>query len=83
VGLERGPLNFVSTTEELVGRNSSGSGLESRDYSRRGSVALTTQHLYPKKLALASATSGGRSVWLVRGLRPRSLSSTTALTQKI
>jgi hypothetical protein len=33
VGLERGPLSLVSTTEELLGRNSSGSGLESRKYS--------------------------------------------------
>jgi hypothetical protein len=30
VGLERGPLILVSTTEELLGRKSSGSGLESR-----------------------------------------------------
>jgi hypothetical protein len=29
VGLERGPLNLVSKTEELVGRKSSSSGLES------------------------------------------------------
>jgi hypothetical protein len=35
VGLERGPLSLVSTTEELLGRKSSGSGLESREYSRR------------------------------------------------
>jgi hypothetical protein len=28
VGLERGPLSLVSTTEEVLGRNSSGSGLE-------------------------------------------------------
>jgi hypothetical protein len=27
VGLERGPLSLVSTTEELLGRNSIGSGL--------------------------------------------------------
>jgi hypothetical protein len=27
VGLEQGPLSLVSTTEELLGRNSSGSGL--------------------------------------------------------
>jgi hypothetical protein len=34
VGLERGPLSLVSTstTEELLGRKSSGSGLESRNY---------------------------------------------------
>jgi hypothetical protein len=30
VGLERGPLSLVSTNEELLGRNSSGSGLKSR-----------------------------------------------------
>jgi hypothetical protein len=35
VGLERGPLSLVSTTEELLGRISSGSGLESREYGRR------------------------------------------------
>jgi hypothetical protein len=34
VGLERGPLSLVSTTEELLGRNNSGSGLE---YGRRDS----------------------------------------------
>jgi hypothetical protein len=28
VGLKRGPLSLVSITEELLGRNSSGSGLE-------------------------------------------------------
>jgi hypothetical protein len=30
-----GSLSLVSTTEELYGRKSSGSGLESRDYGRR------------------------------------------------
>jgi hypothetical protein len=35
VDLERGPLSLVSTIEELLGRNSSGSGLESREYGRR------------------------------------------------
>jgi hypothetical protein len=33
VGLERCPLSLVSATEELLGRNSSGSGLESREYA--------------------------------------------------
>jgi hypothetical protein len=37
VGLERGPLSLVSTIEELLGRKSSGSGLEIRDYVQRGS----------------------------------------------
>jgi hypothetical protein len=35
VDLERGPLSLVSTTEELLGRKSSGSGLENREYDRR------------------------------------------------
>jgi hypothetical protein len=35
VGLERGPLNLVSTIEELLERKSSGSGLENREYGRR------------------------------------------------
>jgi hypothetical protein len=35
VGLERGPLSLVSTTEELLGRKISGSGLESQEYGRR------------------------------------------------
>jgi hypothetical protein len=43
VGLERGPHSLVSTIEELE-RKSSGSGLENRDYGRRGSAALTTWH---------------------------------------
>jgi hypothetical protein len=32
--LERGPLSLVSKIEELLGRNSSGSGLENREYGR-------------------------------------------------
>jgi hypothetical protein len=35
VGLERGPLSLVSTIEEFLGRKSSGSELENREYSRR------------------------------------------------
>jgi hypothetical protein len=35
VGLERGPLSLVSTTERLLERKSSGSGLENREYGRR------------------------------------------------
>jgi hypothetical protein len=33
VGLERGPLNLVGTSEDLLERNSSSSSLENRDYS--------------------------------------------------
>jgi hypothetical protein len=35
VGLERGPLRLVSTTEKLLERKSSGFGIENRDYGRR------------------------------------------------
>jgi hypothetical protein len=34
-GLERGPFSFVSTIQELLGRKSSGSGLDRREYGRR------------------------------------------------
>jgi hypothetical protein len=44
MGLERGPLRLVSTTEELLARNSSGSVLENRDYGRKGFAALTMRH---------------------------------------
>jgi hypothetical protein len=37
VSLQRGPLSLVSTTEELLISNSSGSGLESREYGPRDS----------------------------------------------
>jgi hypothetical protein len=37
VGLEGGPLSLVSTTEEVLGRGRSGSGLENREYGRRDS----------------------------------------------
>jgi hypothetical protein len=62
VGLERGPLSLVSTTEELLVRKSSVSGLENQDYGRRDPSRCT----YPQKLALTSPTSGGRSVGIVR-----------------
>jgi hypothetical protein len=35
VSQERGPLSLVSTTEELLERKSSGSGLEILEYGRR------------------------------------------------
>jgi hypothetical protein len=66
VGLEQSPLNLVSTIEELLGRKSSGSGLESREYGRRDPSRWPRGTLYPQKLALSSPTSGGRSVCIVR-----------------
>jgi hypothetical protein len=65
VGLERGPLSLVSTTEELLGIRSSCSGLENREYGRGISNA---DHVAssPQKLVLTSLTSGGRSVGIIR-----------------
>jgi hypothetical protein len=63
-GSGRGPLSLVSTTEELLGRKSSGSGLENREYGRRDPPPRGT--LYSKELALPSPTSGARSVGIVR-----------------
>jgi hypothetical protein len=48
VGLERGPLSLVSTTEELLDRKSIGSGLETREYDRRDPSCWPRGSLYPK-----------------------------------
>jgi hypothetical protein len=54
-------LEYHCTIEEVLERKSIGSGLEIRDYGRRGSAALTTrQPLLSKNLALTSPTSGCR-----------------------
>jgi hypothetical protein len=66
VGLEQSPLSLVSTIEELLGRKSSGSSLESREYGRRDSSRWPLDSFYPQKLALTSPTSGGRSVVIIR-----------------
>jgi hypothetical protein len=50
VGLERGPLSLLSTTEELLGRKSNGFSLENQDYARWGSVVLTTLHHLSAKI---------------------------------
>jgi hypothetical protein len=50
VGLEQGPLSLVNTTEELLGRNSSGSGLERREYGRRDSSRWPRGTLHPQKV---------------------------------
>jgi hypothetical protein len=66
VGLKRGPPSLVRTTEELLERKSSGSGLENRDYRRRDPSLWPRGTLYPQKLALTSLTSCGHSVGIVR-----------------
>jgi hypothetical protein len=50
VGLERGPLSFVSTTEELLERKSSGSGVENREYGRRDPSRWPRDIFYPQKV---------------------------------
>jgi hypothetical protein len=65
VGLERGPLSLVGTIEELLGRNSSGSGLENREYGCGDPLRWPRATLYPQKLALTSPTRGGRLVGIV------------------
>jgi hypothetical protein len=62
VDLERGPLSLVTTTGELLGGNSSGSGLENREYGGGDPLRWPRDTLYPQKLELTSQTSGGRSV---------------------
>jgi hypothetical protein len=66
VGLERGPLSLVSTFEKLLGRKSSGSGLENREYGCMKPSRWPRSTLYPQTLALTLPTSGGRSVGIVR-----------------
>jgi hypothetical protein len=66
VGLERGPLSLVSTSEELLGRNSSGFSLENREYGRGDPSRWPRGTLYPQKLVLTSPTSSSRWVDIVR-----------------
>jgi hypothetical protein len=56
----------VSTTEELLGRKSSASDLERREYGHADPSRWPRNTLYAQKLALTSPTSGGRSVDIVR-----------------
>jgi hypothetical protein len=60
VSLERGPPSLLSTTEELLGRNCSGSGLENREYDSGDQMRWPSDTFYPQTLALTSPIKGGR-----------------------
>jgi hypothetical protein len=55
----------MSTTEELLQRKCSGSGLENREYDRWDQLLLPSDNPYPQDLAIASPTSDDRSVGIV------------------
>jgi hypothetical protein len=55
VGLERGPLSLVSTIKELLGRRSSGSGVENQDYGRRDPPRWPPDTLLSAKVGTNSA----------------------------
>jgi hypothetical protein len=58
----------VSTIEELLEGKISGCGLGNREHGRKDPSRWPFGTLYPQKLALTSAISGGRSVGIVRSL---------------
>jgi hypothetical protein len=63
VRLVLGPLSLVSTIKELLGRKSSGCGLENREYGLMEPSRWPRGTLYPQKLTLTSPISGvARSV---------------------
>jgi hypothetical protein len=69
-GLERGPLSLVRTTDELL----EAAPVKKTETINRGNpFRWPRDTLYPQKLALASPTIGGRSIWFARGPKPRRL----------
>jgi hypothetical protein len=66
MGLERGPLSLVSTTEELLERKGSGSGLETENTAVGICRADYATTVYQQKLALTLPKSGSSSVTIVR-----------------
>jgi hypothetical protein len=66
VGVERGPLSLVSTTEELLRRKSSSSGLKTEITAVGILCADHATSLYLQNLVLTSPTNGSRSVGIAR-----------------
>jgi hypothetical protein len=60
VGLEQGPLKFVNTIEELLGRKNSGSGKKTENMAVGNLLHWPNNALYPQKLLLTSPTKGGQ-----------------------
>jgi hypothetical protein len=50
VGRDQGPLSLVNATEELLGRNSGASSLDSREYGCRDPSCWPCGTLYPQKV---------------------------------
>jgi hypothetical protein len=63
--LERGPLGLVSSIEELLEREGSGSGLEIQEYGSRDPSCWPRGTLYPENVG-TKPTSGDRYVGIVR-----------------
>jgi hypothetical protein len=59
MGLERGPLSHVSTTEEILETKNNGSGLECREYGLRNPSRWPCGTLYPQIFGTNFAASGG------------------------
>jgi hypothetical protein len=66
MGLERGPLSLVSTTEELLDRKVAAPVQKTEKYGQRDPSSWPLGTFYPDKLAITSPTSGGCSVGIVR-----------------
>jgi hypothetical protein len=66
VGLERGPLSLVSTTEELLDRKVAAPVWKTENTATGINHADHVAPSIRKKLAITSPTSGGRSVGIVR-----------------
>jgi hypothetical protein len=66
VGLERGPLSLVSTTEELLDRKVADPVYKTENTAAGIRHADHVAPLYLQKLAITLLTSGGRSVGIVR-----------------
>jgi hypothetical protein len=66
MGLERGPLSIVSTTEELLDRKVAAPAYKTENTAVEIRHADHVAPSIRKTLAITSPTSGGRSVGIVR-----------------